>query len=611
MKSEISPAVKAEPRKTVVVCHRSRTVTDSGFVTISIDDERGEGRVIATRADRNTTPSARMVNLGKGVASASQRAERVVLWFRNDLRLHDNAIVDKARRSVASGQCKEVLPLYCFDPRMFRQSEYGSKTKTGVHRTKFLLESVIDLRQRLRSVGSDLLIAVNKPENVIAELVGERGTSVLAQREVTSEEILVESRVRQALESRSDRAELELLWGATLYHRADLPFSRNLKDLPDVFTPFRNKVERHCSVRDLMPTPGAGSLPLGSAAALPAVQRMASYDPTPSEILPGFDFPAKPDERSCLDFRGGETAALERLRYYLWESDLLSTYFETRNGMVGGDYSTKFSPWLAHGSLSPRMIYHEIKRYEAQRVENKSTYWVIFELIWRDFFRFFCEKQGSKVFLPGGTVGKSVDWSRDEADLRAWKEGRTGIPLVDANMREMLHTGFMSNRGRQNVASFLALDLRQDWRLGADHFESLLLDYDVCSNWGNWVSAAGLTGGRINRFNIVKQSKDYDVDGSYVRLWVPELRKVPTKYVHKPWEMPRSVQESSGCVIGVDYPNPVTQSKAWETYNQNGGGGRKGGKKKPYRGYYDEKKEREGRGGRGGGKKKSNFEMYG
>lgn len=534
---------------------------------------------------------AHMVGKGKvNVVRTRKGVERMVLWFRNDLRLHDNAIVDRATKSVAAGDCKEVLPLYCFDPRMFQQSEYSGCAKTGARRTKFLLESVIDLRQRLRSVGSDLLIAVSKPEDVIADLVGDCSTSVLAQKEVTSEELHVEASVRNALSSRGgDRAQLELLWGATLYHREDLPFHNNLGDFPNVFTPFRNKVEKHCGVRDLLQSPEMGSLPFGEAANLAVVKELTGGDPPSlNDVLPGSGHPDPvDDERTTLSFRGGETAALERLDYYLWKSDLLQNYFETRNGMIGGDYSTKFSPWLAHGSLSPRLIYHEIQKYEATRVANKSTYWVIFELIWRDFFRFFCEKQGSKIFYPGGTINRDVQWNNDKNALRRWKEGKTGIPLIDANMREMLLTGFMSNRGRQNVASFLALDLKLDWRLGADHFESLLLDYDVCSNWGNWVSAAGLTGGRINRFNIIKQSKDYDVDGSYLRLWVPELRDVPTKYIHKPWEMPRTVQEKSGCMIGEDYPNPVTRAKAWETYNQGNKGKNNGrGKKKAYRGYY-------------------------
>jgi deoxyribodipyrimidine photo-lyase len=122
-------------------------------------------------------------------------------------------------------------------------------------------------------------------------------------------------------------------------------------------------------------------------------------------------------------------------------------------------------------------------------------------------------------------------WREDEEALTRWKQGNTGMPLVDANMRELAATGWMSNRGRQNVASYLILDLGIDWRRGADHFESLLLDYDTASNWGNWVAAAGLTGGRVNKFNITKQSRDYDASGDYLRAWLPELAQVPTEYV--------------------------------------------------------------------------------
>ena len=130
-------------------------------------------------------------------------------------------------------------------------------------------------------------------------------------------------------------------------------------------------------------------------------------------------------------------------------------------------------------------------------------------------------------------------------------------------------------------------------------FQDHLVDYDVASNWGNWVAAAGMTGGRINRFNIAKQSKDYDADGTYLRLWLPELSKVPTKYIHKPWEMPRSVQEASECIIGEDYPFPVYKPPVWDKNNR-----QSNGKKKPYRGYYEKSK-----GGRNN--KKSNYDLYG
>jgi deoxyribodipyrimidine photo-lyase len=204
--------------------------------------------------------------------------------------------------------------------------------------------------------------------------------------------------------------------------------------------------------------------------------------------------------------------------------------------MLGADYSTKFGPWLAAGCLSPRTIYHEVRRYEQHRTANKSTYWVIWELTCRDWFRFYAAKQGSRLFYPGGPAGLTgLRWSSDPELWARWSTGTTGMPLVDANMRELAQTGWMSNRGRQNVASYLALDLGVDWRRGADLFEHLLLDYDVASNWGNWAAAAGLTGGRVNHFNITKQSKDYDPDGDYIRHWLPELSKVPASRIHQPW----------------------------------------------------------------------------
>ena len=182
---------------------------------------------------------------------------------------------------------------------------------------------------------------------------------------------------------------------------------------------------------------------------------------------------------------------------------------------------------------------------------------VIFELLWRDFFKSFAKKHGDNIFSPGGTIDSEKEWKHYDKNLQAWIEGRTGFPLVDANMRELAATGFMSNRGRQNVASFLTLELNQDWRYGAEYFESVLLDHDVHSNYGNWCSAAGMTGGRLNRFNIVKQSKDYDQHGEYVRLWIPELKDVPTQFVHEPWKMNQFQQMEHNCNLGVDYPNPI------------------------------------------------------
>lgn len=506
------------------------------------------------------------------VGTALANSRRIVLWFRNDLRLDDNVVVHEVVCRVKSGAVSEVLPVYCLDPRWFQTTAWrNGYPKTGPYRAQFLLESVLDLKDRLRGIGSDLLIHLGPPEGFLPTLTA-GGASVLAQAEVTSEETNAERAVKRALERQRKGAKLELHWGSTLFHLDDVPFTDKLTlgDMPDVFTPFRTKCEEHATVRSCLPMPPHGSLPLPEVGPGDSTALLFSFRPTSLADLapvlpegsPTLETPDK-DSRAAFDFRGGETLAMARLKYYLWESDLVARYFDIRNGMLGGDYSTKLAPALAHGCISPRRIYWDIKKYESQKIANKSTYWVIFELIWRDYFKFYALKHGDKIFYkdgPKGRPGGSTTWSGGPELLHAWKAGRTGWPLVDANMRELAATGFMSNRGRQNVASFLALDMGVDWRAGADWFESLLLDYDPASNWGNWVAAAGLTGGRINKFNIVKQSKDYDPEGAYIRHWCPELSNVPASRIHEPWTMSKQEQAAYGVQIGIDYPEKIPTS---------------------------------------------------
>ncbi|MEM7660420.1 MAG: DASH family cryptochrome, partial [Bacteroidota bacterium] len=267
------------------------------------------------------------------------------------------------------------------------------------------------------------------------------------------------------------------------------------------------------------------------------------------------------DQRSVLPFQGGESAAKERLHQYFWKQDLLRTYKETRNGLIGADYSSKFSAWLSLGCISPRFIYQQVKAYEKERKKNSSTYWLIFELIWRDFFRFIAKKHGNQLFLPGGLKGSSRSYQNREADFEAWREGNTGFPFIDANMRELKTTGFMSNRGRQNVASFLVHDLKIDWRWGAAYFESQLLDYDVCSNWGNWNYVAGVGNDpRENRyFNTLSQAKRYDAQGEYLKLWVPELAELPPQLLFDPGSANRSELSRHGVHLGTTYPYPIVR----------------------------------------------------
>jgi deoxyribodipyrimidine photo-lyase len=493
-------------------------------------------------------------------AISNQQSGGVVFhWFRlGDLRLHDNPALDRSAKICTQTKSK-LVPVFCFDPRIFgdsARSEFGS-LKCGSRRAKFVLESVEDLRRSLVSKGSNLVVAHAKPEDLFSNLLidmKEFKTNVVYQDEVCSEERTVERAVKKLF------ASSEAVWGSTLYELKDLPYASGLADLPDTFTRFRNEVEKKCKINSPLQIPK--EMPFPSTRDLPALKVHMSYMPTLEDL--GYTQEqclevAESDPRGVMEFKGGETAALARVKDYIWDKDLLRTYFDTRNGMIGADYSTKFAPWLAHGCLSPRYVARECQKYEEARVANKSTYWVVFELYFRDYFKFFALKHGKNMFSPGGTIESDQEWKHYEKNVRAWIEGRTGFPLVDANMRELAATGFMSNRGRQNVCSFLALELNQDWRYGADYFESVLLDYDVHSNWGNWCSGAGMTGGRLNRFNIVKQSKDYDQHGDYVRHWLPELKNVPKEFVHEPWKMIQFQQMEYGCQLGVDYPNPIVQ----------------------------------------------------
>ncbi|RMG56923.1 MAG: DASH family cryptochrome [Bacteroidetes bacterium] len=462
--------------------------------------------------------------------------QTILLWFRRDLRLHDHEPLFRAWDQGA-----DILPVYVIDPREFGETPFGF-AKTGPFRARFLKESLLNLQARLRARGSDLIVLAGQPETLLPDLARQTGaTAIFAHKEVTSEETHVEAALEQALFAQG--IGLELFWGSTLYHLNDLPMP--VQSLPEIFTQFRKQVEKMAGVRPVFETPGQLSLP-------PAV---------PAGLTPeawGLEGEA-PDARAVLPFAGGEEAGLARLQDYLWEGDHLRRYKETRNGLLGADYSSKFSAWLALGCLSPRQIYAEVKRYEQLRVKNASTYWLIFELIWRDYFRFVAKKHGNRLFFPGGLKGDSARGRQDDRLFRAWQQGQTGIPFVDANMRELWETGFMSNRGRQNVASFLVRDLGLDWRLGAEWFESQLVDYDVCSNWGNWNYVAGIGNDpRENRyFNVVSQGKRYDPKGDYLRHWLPELAALPAAGIHEPYAEQRRQLAAAGVHLGGNYPHPV------------------------------------------------------
>ncbi|KAL7122441.1 hypothetical protein ACP275_01G046300 [Erythranthe tilingii] len=470
------------------------------------------GRIADQTFTRYSTTSDRK---GKGVA---------IVWFRNDLRILDNEVLFKAWVSS-----EVVLPVYCIDPRLFGATHFFGFPKTGALRAQFLTECLADLKTNLMKRGLNLLIQRGKPEQILPSLAKTYGAhTVYAQKETCSEEINVERRVSENLRKEfvvsSRGTKLELIWGCTMYHVDDLPF--DCTSLPDVYTQFRKSVESKSVVRRCIRVPPSLG-PSPNVEDWGCVPETSSLGLEPIKVVKG------------MAFAGGESAALSRVHEYFWKKDLIRTYKVTRNGMLGPDYSTKFSPWLASGSLSPRFIYEEVKRYEKQREANDSTYWVLFELIWRDYFRFLSIKQGNSLFHAGGPRKVQTNWSQNRALFDAWKDGRTGYPLIDANMKELSSTGFMSNRGRQIVCSFLVRDMGVDWRMGAEWFETCLLDYDPCSNYGNWTYGAGVGNDpREDRyFSIPKQAQNYDPEGEYVAYWLPQLRALPKEKRHNPGMM--------------------------------------------------------------------------
>jgi deoxyribodipyrimidine photo-lyase len=471
-----------------------------------------------------------------------------IVWFRNDLRIHDNeALTDALEVS------ENIIPVYIFDSRVFNAKTKFGFPKVGKFRAKFIIESILDLKQNLQKIGSDLYIRIGIPEEIIPDLARNIKSSwVFCNRERTQEEVDVQDAMEHNLWTIGQ--EMRYSRGKMLYYTADLPFP--VTHTPDTFTQFRKEVEKYVPVRNPLPAPSEIKKYSNSEVEFGEV-------PTMEEL--GHDDLIE-NNKGGFAWVGGESEALSQLHYYFWEKDLIANYKETRNELLGRDFSSKFSPWLTQGCLSPKMIYSELQKYESERTKNKSTYWLFFELLWRDFFRLTGKKFGNDIFKIGGIKNETkTEWSEDFKLFSVWAEGQTGIPFIDANMRELNATGFMSNRGRQNVASFLVNDLKINWLMGAEYFESLLIDYDPCSNYGNWNYIAGVGADtREDRyFNIISQAKRYDPKGDYVKYWIPEIKDVPDTYVHTIDTISEEQLKEYNIIIGKDYPEVIMSTEKW------------------------------------------------
>ena len=417
--------------------------------------------------------------------------KRVIVWFRQDLRLHDNeAFID----ALHSGDV--VIPVYVFDDRVLKgKTRYGFP-KVGQERIRFLFESVAELRDNLRAMGSDLVIRTGPPEEVLFELARALKTSwIFCNRERTPEEMAVQDTLERQLWTVGQ--ELRYSRGKMLCYTADLPYP--VTHTPDHFKTFLKETERIVAIREPLPAPD---------------QNLKYSEIVDASVLP--DIEQYVDHAPAGGIRGGELAGLNRLEK-LSESWIENGEHET--DLLQGE--PHLSPWLASGCLSPKRTYQVMSR--ATAAGNPVAMEVVNGLYLRDYLRLMVKKYGKSIFRQAGTHGEDRGIPEEIGDeFYAWATGSTGIKLVDAAMKQLNAQGYIPYALRNLAARCLIETLEVEWRLGASYFESKLIDYDPCSNWVNWCNIAGV-GPDVKeerQINYDSQAARLDPSGTYVSKWL-------------------------------------------------------------------------------------------
>ncbi|RQW63149.1 DASH family cryptochrome [Vibrio viridaestus] len=411
-------------------------------------------------------------------------------WFTNDLRLNDNQLL-----RLAAQQVDELLCFYCLPKISPFTHRYAQEYSFGKAKQQFIIESLWELGAELEKFGQKLIIAT--PEHAYIELLSiikRFGvTSLYCEHFSGSDEQKIVGQLQHQL------SDLEVFQqgNSTLFDEEQLPFS--IENLPTSFTQFRKLVE--ANIKPNKPYEWHGRLP-----------PYPKHSPESVALV----YPST----LSSSYRGGLLSGEEHCAQY-FSTRYPSYYKETRNALDGQYETTKFSLWLAHGCLSPKIIYQHLQMYESKYGANESTYWIYFELLWREYFYWYAKRYEKALFsFTGITQDKPLTSFYGQRFL-AWKHGQTPFPIVNACMNQLKATGFISNRGRQLVASCLVNELQLDWRYGAAYFETQLIDYDVASNWGNWQYLAGVgadpRGSR--QFNLQKQTELYDPENKFIQQW--------------------------------------------------------------------------------------------
>ncbi len=400
---------------------------------------------------------------------------RSILWFRQDLRLHDNEALIEAVRNA-----DELIPIFIFDINVAR---------TSTPRVRFLIESVADLRKQFRRLGSDLLVRNGEPVIILYQLALETKSQwVYCNRERTREEVDIQDRLEQKLWTIG--RELRYSRGKMLYHTLDLPFP--VTHCPDAFIAFKKEVEQIIPVR----------IPLEVPKIIPPLTAGLS----PGEIPTAKEILGKDSIAPVIYFAGGETAGLQALK---------ETITRIKPGILSGE-GKLLSPWISIGSLSPKKVYHDSYSMKEGGEDIRQN------LMYRDYLRLMGKKHGDRIFYKSGVRGVKINYNRNKELLAQWKKGQTGIAIIDAAMHQLNRTGWLPDVLRKMVANYLINVLKLDWRLGASYFESVLIDYDPCSNWVSWLNLAGVgpdsREDRVIHYDAV--GKKLDPEGVYIKTWI-------------------------------------------------------------------------------------------
>ena len=453
----------------------------------------------------------------------------VIWWTRRDLRLHDNFALQAA---LAHGE--PVVPVFVLDPKLLQAGDVSDK------RVAFLFGGLKALDTDLRARGSRLILRQGDPVDVLEELCAETGaTAVFAEADpwpyARQRDAAVAERVPLALTQGITARPYDAIrkadgTGYTVY----TPFSRAWKSLP---LP---------APGDLMPAPDLGGL-------------RETGGLLETEGLSGTGKVAT----ALASFPPGEAEGLRRLRAFAGGFDApIHQYAEVRNRM-DLDGTSQLSPYLRFGMISALRATvaarHAAEHAPTAEARKGAETWLN-ELIWREFYQSVLYHFPAVLGQEFQANLRGISWRNDRAEFAAWCEGRTGYPVVDAAMRQLVQLGWMHNRARMIVASFLVKDLLIDWRWGERFFMQHLVDGDPASNNGGWQWTAGVgtdAAPYFRVFNPVLQGEKFDPQAAYIRRWVPELARVPDKYIQAPWTMPAEAQRLAGIVIGNDYPAPI------------------------------------------------------